>query len=180
MKYEIFLSHLASIFEHIFTMNRKRAVTRRLPPKVAFITYARNCLGPVLQKLLYFYSRTFPSRLVPRSIILTTGPATILLLNFAALSKPTMKQKEEVQKQWERSRGKRREKQMERRADNIRYEKTVYWRNYSQTAKLPPKNISLASTTFLNAFGELRIRTVCLRRALCRRNHGKSVGEWPC
>lgn len=80
-------------------MNHKRAVTQRLPPKVAFITYAQNCLEPVLQKLLYFYSRTFPSRLVPRSIILTTGPATILLLNFAALSKPAMKQKKEVQKQ---------------------------------------------------------------------------------
>lgn len=80
-------------------MNRKRAVTRKLPLKI--ITYARNPLGLVLQKLLYFYSRTFPPRLVSTSIILTTDPAPVLLLNFAAISKPAMKRKGKTTKTME-------------------------------------------------------------------------------
>lgn len=66
------------------TMNRKRAVTLKLPVKI--ITYARNRLGPVLQKLLYFYSWTFPPRLIYRTI-LTIHFISVLLPIFAALSK---------------------------------------------------------------------------------------------
>ena len=66
-------------------MNHKHAVTLKLPAEI--ITYARNRLGPVLQKLLHFYSWTFPPRLIPMNIILKIRSILILLPIFAALFK---------------------------------------------------------------------------------------------
>jgi len=67
-------------------MNHKHAVTLKLPAEI--ITYARNRLGPVLQKLLlHFYSWTFPPRLIPMSIILKIRSILILLPIFATLFK---------------------------------------------------------------------------------------------
>lgn len=139
-------------------MNRKRAVTRKLPLKI--ITYARNPLGPVLQKLLYFYSRTFPPRLISTSIILTTDPAPVLLLNFAAISK--WSGNEAKRKNYENNGGDQGKAGRSKRWND---EQTTFStrRQFTRIITHKPRNFcrmkkyfSGSPTIFLNAFRELR------------------------